>query len=115
MRVRQWRGQHFSDQRPHHDLDPVPGEEARVQPFDLHRNLHSSFDLDLHTRYSTTDQSSVGLNSVINAASLAVSGPRSRSYTTPSTPVMKVIMPVSAYFTGVARMAKPPVILPFTM
>src|ERR1017187_3537681 len=50
--------------------------------------------------YCTGAQLLSGLNSVIAFASVAVSFPRSFSYTTPFWLIMKVVMPVSPYFSG---------------
>ena len=62
MGIGKWRGQHFGDQRPHHNLNSVPREKPRAQPFVFHKSLHFGLGLGAFP-YSTSSQLSLGLNS----------------------------------------------------
>src|SRR5262249_14616519 len=55
-----------------------------------------------------------GLNAFMVLARVAVVGPRSFSYTTPSWFTMKVITPDTPYCAGYATIPKPPIIWPRT-
>ena len=84
---------------------------AAVRP--LFRCTRGRFN-EVGSAYFATSQSSSGLYSVMAAAVVAVSVPRSSSWTTPSGPTMKVMIPLLPYSAGQAMRANPPVMSPLT-